>query len=38
MILLIVWVMDSYFPDADFFVEFERFDRHIDKLKGKTGQ
>ncbi len=25
--------IDSYFPDADFFVEFERFDRHIDKLK-----
>lgn len=27
-----VGVMDSYFPDARFFVEFERFDRHIDKL------
>ncbi len=27
--------IDSYFPDADFFVEFERFDRHIDKLKRK---
>ena len=25
--------MDSYFPQADFFVEYERFDRHIDKLK-----
>ena len=25
--------MDSYFPNADFFVEFERFDRHIEKLK-----
>jgi len=25
--------IDSYFPNADFFVEFERFDRHIDKLK-----
>ena len=25
--------MDSYFPKADFFVEFERFDRHIEKLK-----
>ncbi|HSA04075.1 MAG TPA: Gfo/Idh/MocA family oxidoreductase, partial [Tenuifilaceae bacterium] len=22
-----------YFPQADFFVEYERFDRHIDKLK-----
>lgn len=28
-----VGLIDSYFPDADFFVEFERFDRHIDKLK-----
>ena len=28
-----VGVMDSYFPDASFFVEFERFDRHIEKLK-----
>lgn len=27
-----VGVMDSYFPNADFFVEFERFDRHIEKL------
>ncbi len=28
-----VGIMDNYFPEADFFVEFERFDRHIDKLK-----
>ncbi len=28
-----VGVIDSYFPDADFFTEFERFDRHIDKLR-----
>jgi UDP-N-acetyl-2-amino-2-deoxyglucuronate dehydrogenase len=28
-----VGIMDSYFPDADFFIEYERFDRHIDKLK-----
>ena len=28
-----VGVMDSYFPKADFFTEFERFDRHIEKLK-----
>lgn len=27
-----VGVIDSHFPDAHFFVEFERFDRHIDKL------
>ena len=26
-------IMDSYFPKADFFVEFERFDRHIEKLR-----
>jgi UDP-N-acetyl-2-amino-2-deoxyglucuronate dehydrogenase len=28
-----VGIMDGYFPDAHFFVEFERFDRHIEKLK-----
>lgn len=28
-----VGIIDSYFPDAHFFVEFERFDRHIDKLR-----
>ena len=28
-----VGVIDSYFPDADFFTEFERFDRHIDLLR-----
>ena len=28
-----VGIMDSYFPNADFFVETERFDRHIEKLK-----
>jgi UDP-N-acetyl-2-amino-2-deoxyglucuronate dehydrogenase len=28
-----VGIMDQYFPKADFFVEFERFDRHIEKLK-----
>ncbi len=27
-----VGVIDNYFPNADFFTEFERFDRHIDKL------
>ena len=27
--------IDSYFPNSDFFTEFERFDRHIDKLKRK---
>ena len=28
-----VGVIDSYFPDSAFFTEFERFDRHIDKLQ-----
>jgi len=28
-----VGIIDSYFPDTDFFTEFERFDRHIDKLR-----
>jgi UDP-N-acetyl-2-amino-2-deoxyglucuronate dehydrogenase len=28
-----VGVIDSYFPNANFFVEFERFDRHVEKLK-----
>lgn len=32
-----VGIMDSYFPDADFFVEFERFDRHIEKLRYDNG-
>ncbi len=30
-----VGVMDRYFPKADFFTEFERFDRHLDKQKQK---
>ncbi len=28
-----VGILDSYFPDADFFTEFERFDRHLEKQK-----
>jgi UDP-N-acetyl-2-amino-2-deoxyglucuronate dehydrogenase len=28
--------LDGFFPKSDFFVEFERFDRHFDKLK-RTG-
>lgn len=31
-----VGIIDSYFPKSDFFVEFERFDRHFEKLK-RTG-
>ena len=32
-----VGIMDSYFPDAAFFVETERFDRHVEKLKYDRG-
>lgn len=28
-----VGIIDSYFPQAAFFTEFERFDRHLDKLR-----
>ena len=28
-----VGIMDSHFPNAHFFTEFERFDRHIEKIK-----
>jgi UDP-N-acetyl-2-amino-2-deoxyglucuronate dehydrogenase len=28
-----VGIIDSYFPQANFFTEFERFDRYIDKLR-----
>ena len=28
-----VGIIDSYFPNADFFTEFERFDRHISNLR-----
>jgi UDP-N-acetyl-2-amino-2-deoxyglucuronate dehydrogenase len=28
-----VGILDSYFPEADFFTEFERFDRHIEKMR-----
>jgi len=28
-----VGIIDSYFPEADFFTEFERFDRQVDKLR-----
>lgn len=32
-----VGIIDSYFPNTQFFTEFERFDRHIDKLR-RAGQ
>lgn len=28
-----VGIIDSHFPNAEFFTEYERFDRHIDKLR-----
>jgi UDP-N-acetyl-2-amino-2-deoxyglucuronate dehydrogenase len=28
-----VGILDRYFPDASFFTEFERFDRHLEKLR-----
>ncbi|CAG0908846.1 unnamed protein product, partial [Cyprideis torosa] len=28
-----VGIIDSYFPQAAFFTEFERFDRHLEKIK-----
>lgn len=31
-----VGIIDSYFPEANFFTEFERFDRHVDLLKRKA--
>ena len=27
-----IGIIDSYFPEADFFMESERFDRHLHKL------
>lgn len=33
-----VGILDSYFPDADFFTEFERFDRHLELLRRNKGQ
>lgn len=33
-----VGIIDSYFPDASFFTEFERFDRHLDKLRRQQGE
>ncbi len=30
-----VGILDSFFPEADFFTEFERFDRHLEMLRRK---
>jgi len=32
-----VGIIDSYFPEAHFFTEFERFDRFVDKWRRSTG-
>jgi UDP-N-acetyl-2-amino-2-deoxyglucuronate dehydrogenase len=33
-----VGIIDSYFPQADFFTEFERFDRHLELLRRKGAE
>lgn len=33
-----IGIIDSYFPQAEFFVEFERFDRHLDKLRRRENK
>ena len=33
-----IGIIDSYFPNADFFTEFERFDRFVDKWRRNTGK
>jgi len=33
-----IGIIDSYFPEANFFTEFERFDRFIDKYRRDTGK
>jgi len=31
-----VGIMDRYFPNSSFFVEFERFERHLERLKRRS--
>lgn len=31
-----VGILDSYFPEAKYFKDFERFDRHLEKIKRKN--
>lgn len=33
-----VGILDSYFPNASFFTEFERFDRFVDKWRREQGK
>ena len=33
-----VGILDKYFPDVSYFTEFERFDRHLEKLRREKNQ
>lgn len=33
-----VGILDSYFPDCAFFTEYERFDRHLEKLRRRSDE
>ena len=33
-----VGILDRFFPDVPFFTEFERFDRHVEKLRRQAGE
>ncbi|MFI5236425.1 MAG: Gfo/Idh/MocA family protein [Ignavibacteriales bacterium] len=33
-----VGILDKYYPDVSFFTEFERFDRHLEKLRREKNQ
>ncbi|MBV9987999.1 MAG: Gfo/Idh/MocA family oxidoreductase [Chitinophagaceae bacterium] len=33
-----VGILDSFFPESHFFIEFERFDRYVDKLRRDPGK
>jgi len=33
-----VGIIDSYFPDSDYFREFERFERHLERLRHKNDE
>jgi len=33
-----VGIMDRYFPDANFFIEYERFERHVEKQRRKNNK
>lgn len=33
-----VGILDQFFPDAQFFTEIERFDRHLEKLRRKSSE